>query len=261
MIACHEYGRFLGEAVASALEQDGGPPAVIVVDDGSRGEETIRALDELPDAVEVVRQPNAGVCVARNAGLARVRTPYAIVVDADDRLVPGALVILRERLDAQPWLGFTYGRMRFVGAWTGVLRMPPYDPYALLYRHTIGLSALIRMEVVDATGGFDPQFEQLEDWELWVNALAHGWRGEQVDAVTLEYRRHAGAKHHVDRRAYHLMYRRLRLKHASLYEGRSRFVRDSSLGPIGRGLHRFFWGPRPVPASLEGALYRLRWGR
>ena len=82
--------------------------------------------------------------------------------------------------------------MRFFGAWEGELRFPDYDPYRLLYRHTIGLSALMRREVIEDTGGFDPAFESYEDWELWLNALAHGWRGRRVDAVTLEYRRHAG---------------------------------------------------------------------
>ena len=67
----------------------------------------------------------------------------------------------------------------------GRLRFPDYDPYRLLYRHTIGLSALVRREVIADTGGFDPSFETYEDWELWVNALAHGWRGRRVEAVTL----------------------------------------------------------------------------
>ena len=46
--------------------------------------------------------------------------------------------------------------MRFFGDWEGELRFPPYDPYALLYRHTIGLSALVRRQVLEDTGGFDP---------------------------------------------------------------------------------------------------------
>ena len=131
-----------------------------------------------------------------------MEAPYALFLDADDRLVPGALATLRGPLDADPKLGFAYGRMKFFGDWDGELRFPPYDPYALLYRHTIGLSALTRRDVLEDTGGFDPDFRQFEDWELWVNALAHGWRGRQVDAVTVEYRRHAGSKHTQDRRAY-----------------------------------------------------------
>ena len=192
---------------------------------------------------------------------ALAQTPFVLALDADDRLLPGALAALREPLVADPALGFSYGRMRFFGDWEGELRFPPYDPYALLYRHTIGLSALARREVFEDTGGFDPAFEQFEDWELWVNALEHGWRGRQVDAVTVEYRRHAGSKHAQDRRAYRQAFRQLRAKHAALYRERDRLAADSALGPAGRLLHRTFWGPRPVPAALEQGLYRLLWAR
>ena len=118
------------------------------------------------------------------------RRPTRSSLDADDRLAPGALDAMRAPLDRDPRLGFAYGWMRFFGAWDGTLRFPPYDPYRLLHRHTIGLSALARRELFEDTGGFDPAFEQYEDWELWLNALEHGWRGHRVDAVTLDYRRH-----------------------------------------------------------------------
>src|SRR5262249_24609068 len=133
-----------------------------------------------------------------------------------------------------------------------------FDAYALLYRHTIGLSALARREVFEQTGGFDPAFEQFEDWELWVNALEHGWRGRRVDAVTLDYRRPGETKLRRDRSRYREVYRQLREKHAALYTRRTEL--DSRLGRIGKLVHRAYWGPRPIPARLEAALYRLRWG-
>jgi glycosyltransferase involved in cell wall biosynthesis len=260
VITCFNYGRFLGEAVGSALEQDGGASRVIVVDDGSTEPATLEALDRLPVGVELVRQRRAGVCAARNAGLARAETPYVLVLDADDKLRPNALGILREPLEQDSNIGFAYGRMHFFGDWEGELRFPPYDPYALLYRHTIGLSALMRREVVGATGGFDRAFEQFEDWELWVNALEHGWRGLQVDAVTVDYRRHPGSKHGADRKRYRQMFRALKQKHASLYAARDRLRPDSRLGPLGRLLYRAYWGPRPLPAGLEAFVYGRLWG-
>jgi glycosyltransferase involved in cell wall biosynthesis len=255
VVACFNYGAYLREAVDSLLSQDGGAPHVVVVDDGSTDPATHAALDALPDAVEVVRQENAGVVAARNAGLARARTPYVLFLDADDRLAPGALAVMRQALEGDPGAAFAYGHHRFFGAWNTVVRFPPYDPLRLLDRHLIGLTALARRELLDDTGGFDPAFEAFEDWELWVSALAHGHRGVRVDAVTLEYRRHGESKVGGDRRAYRRMRRRLHEKHGSLYASRRELQRESSLGPVGRLVYRWYWGPRPLPARVERALY------
>jgi glycosyltransferase involved in cell wall biosynthesis len=257
VVANYEYGRYLAEAVDSARAQGA---RVVVVDDGSSTPETLRALDAVAaPGVEVLRMEHRGVCEARNAGLRRVETPYALVLDADDRLAPGALAALREALDGEPRLGFAYGHMRFFGARSGVLRMRPYDPYRLLYRHAIGLSALVRREVFEQTGGFDPAFEQYEDWELWVNALEHGWRGRLIDVEVLEYRRHPGArsKLRADRRRYRRFYRGLRAKHAPLYARAGELARESCLGRVDRLAHRVFWGPRPLPADVEHVLQEL----
>jgi glycosyltransferase involved in cell wall biosynthesis len=246
VITSYNYGRYLLEAVESALREGA---RVVVVDDGST-----EPLPELLPEVDLVRQENMGVARARNVGLARAQTTYVLVLDADDRIAPGALGALRAPLDGDSKLGFAYGRMRFFGDWDGELRFPPYDPYALLYRHTIGLSALARKELFEDTGGFDTAFEQYEDWELWVNALAHGWQGRQVDAVTVEYRRHEGSKQVRDRRVYRQAFRQLREKHADLYRHP-----PQGLGRLTRPWYRFFWGYRPVPAALETALHRRHW--
>jgi glycosyltransferase involved in cell wall biosynthesis len=258
VIPCFNYGRYLEEAVQSALGQHGGAPRVVVVDDGSTEPTTLEVLERLPSEVEVVRQENRGVSAARNAGLARVETAFALLLDADDRLRPDALELLRPPLERDPALGFAYGRMRFFGDWEGVLHFPPYDPYALLYRHTIGLQGvLVRRQVLVDTGAFDEEFFHLEDWELWLNALEHGWRGRQIDAVTVEYRKHGPSKLREDRKRYRATYRRLRAKHAGLYARAGELAAESHLGFVGRLVHRAYWGPRPIPARLEQALYWL----
>jgi glycosyltransferase involved in cell wall biosynthesis len=255
IVACFNYGGYLREAVDSLLGQEGGAPQIVVVDDGSTDPATHAVLDGLPEAVEVVRQANAGVVAARNAGLARARTPYVLFLDADDRLAQGALQAMRQALEGDHAAAFAYGHQRFFGAWNAVMRFPPYDPLRLLDRHLIGLTALARRELLDDTGGFDPAFEAFEDWELWLNALAHGHRGVRVDAVTLEYRRHGDSKLGADRHAYRRTRRRLREKHASLYRSRRELARESTLGPGARVVYRWYWGPRPLPARLERALY------
>jgi glycosyltransferase involved in cell wall biosynthesis len=176
VVTNYNYARFLEEAVASLRTQAGGSPRIVVVDDGSTDADVDAVLERVAAAgAEVLRQPNQGVSVARNTGLAGVTTPYWLVLDADDRLAPGALAAMRAPLERDRALGYAFGSMRFFGAMSGVMRLPRYDPYRLLYRHMIGLTALARDSVLQATGGYDPAFPHYEDWELWVNANAHGF--------------------------------------------------------------------------------------
>jgi glycosyltransferase involved in cell wall biosynthesis len=262
VIPCFNHGSYVREAVDSLLDQEGGSPRIVVVDDGSDDEATAAALASLPQQVTVARQPNSGVSVARNRGFEETDTPYVLFLDADDRLAPDALVALRRALDeADPPTGFAYGHQRFFGEMSGEFRFPPYDPYRLLDRHLIGPTALMRRELVLDVDGYDPEFRLYEDWEIWINALAHGWRGVRVDRVTHEYRRTGGSKLADDRREYRALRRQLREKHAGLYGRRRELAAESDLGLPGRLAYRWFWGPRPVPARLEAALHRALWGR
>jgi glycosyltransferase involved in cell wall biosynthesis len=261
VVTCFNYGAFLSESVESALAQKGGEPRVIVVDDGSTDVQTLAELDRLPPRVELVRQANAGLAAARNAGLRRVQTRYALVLDADDLLAADALRRLRDLLELEPALGFSYGLARFFGAWEGVMKMPPYDPYRLLYRHNIGSVALIRQALFEDVGGYDPAFDGYEDWEFWLHALERGWRGRQVETVTLLYRRHGDTMYAGARAHYRASFRQLRDKHPALYAraGRRRLRAESALGLAGRLLYRWWWGPRPLPARVELALQSALW--
>lgn len=261
VVTNYNYARFLPEAVASALAQEGGPPRVIVVDDGSTEPATDAALAALPEGVEVVRQANQGLPGARNTGLRAAGTPFLIVLDADDKLTPVALGTLKAELARSPQLGFAYGITRFFGDWSGILAMPEYDPYRLLYRHMIGSTALMRREVFEATGGFDPAFRGYEDWEFWLHALEHGYEGRRVPVETFLYRRHGPTMNAGVRKEYRRWYRALRRKHARLYRERERLAARSDIGPAGKLLYRCYWGPRPIPARLELFAYSLLWGR
>ncbi|QDT18005.1 glycosyltransferase family 2 protein [Alienimonas californiensis] len=102
VIPTYNYGRFLRAAVESVLEQPGDDYETIVVDDGSTDDTPAvleQFLAELPqrvrDRVRFVRQENAGPSAARNRGAAAAKGDYLVFLDADDRLLPGALERLR----------------------------------------------------------------------------------------------------------------------------------------------------------------------
>lgn len=261
VVPCFNYGGFLGEALESLHAQEGGAPQIIVVDDGSSEPGTQAALAALPDDVLVLRQDNSGPSAARNAGFRAAQTPFVMALDADDMLPAGALRALKRGLADDPTAGYAYGVMRFFGDWSGEMRMPRWDPYRLLYRHTIGVSALTRRDLLEDVGGFDPEISGFEDWELWLHALANGWHGVQVPEVTVLYRRHGTTNFSDARPNYRRWYRAIRAKHRQLYGRRRELAHQSELGLLGRAVYRFYWGPRPIPAALEARVHNLLWGR
>jgi GT2 family glycosyltransferase len=135
--------------------------------------------------------------------------------------------------------------------------MPPFDPYRMLYRSIITYLALIRRELFDDVGGHPPRDEvhAYEDWDFWLSAVERGWRGVKVDAVAHLYRRHGETRLSGARADYRDLYRRIRSRHAALYARRAELAKASDLGVAGRLLYRFYWGPRPIPARLEHAIY------
>jgi glycosyltransferase involved in cell wall biosynthesis len=261
VIPCFNYGAFLDDAIGSLRNQEGGAPHITVVDDGSTDPETLAVLSRLDDDVHLVRQPNLGLSAARNTGYAAAQTPLLLALDADDMLPADALCALKRGLERDPSAGFAYGETRLWGDWQGKVAMPGWDPYRLLYRHTIGPTALTRRELFEDLGGYDRTMKAYEDWEFWLRALARGWHGVKVPEVTFLYRRHGETMLTGARRRHRMWYRRIRSKHRDLYRRRRELARQSDLGVVGRAVYRFYWGPRPIPAALETRVYNLLWGR
>jgi glycosyltransferase involved in cell wall biosynthesis len=261
VIPCFDAGTLVREAVDSALGQEGGAPAVVVVDDGSEDPTTLRELDELPGGARVVRRPNGGVSVARNTGVQHADTPLLLMLDADDRLHPAALARLRPLLREDSSVGFAYGLAEFFGDWGGVLELPGWDPYRMLYRSLVSATGLMRRQLFDAVGGFDPDLPGYEDWDFFLGAVERGWDARRVPQVTFYYRRHAGSLVDATRSDYRRLYRRIRRKHASLYRRAPELARRSDLGPLGRLAYRSWFAWRPLPGGIEQRLYGVLFRR
>src|SRR5687768_2651649 len=67
VITCYNHGRFLDQAIASAMAQTRTQVEVIVVDDGSTDD--TRAIAQRWAGVHYVYQQNRGLSAARNRGL------------------------------------------------------------------------------------------------------------------------------------------------------------------------------------------------
>ena len=99
VIPCFNYGQYLGNAIRSAQMQQYRPVEIIVVDDGSTDESAVVAEQA---GVRVIRQPNAGLGAARNAGLSEASGEFVLFLDADDELLSDAVATGVSVLQGRP---------------------------------------------------------------------------------------------------------------------------------------------------------------
>ncbi len=105
IIPCHNYGRFLSEAIDSVLQQKIDSIEIIVVNDGSTDDTHDVAERYQHSGVQEVRRTHpAGVSAARNAGLELARGKYVAFLDADDRWKPKKLETCLSLFDHKPEL-------------------------------------------------------------------------------------------------------------------------------------------------------------
>jgi len=96
VVPCYNVGRYIDDFLQSLIRQTIGFDSVevVLVDDGSTDDTGARAMswaDRHPGSIAYVRQQNAGLAAARNAGLSRARGEWISFPDPDDLLAPDYL--------------------------------------------------------------------------------------------------------------------------------------------------------------------------
>lgn len=90
IITSYNYGRFLKDAIDSALNQTYGNTEVIVVDDGST-DNSSEIMASFGNRIKAVFKENGGQASAFNAGFSISKGDIIIFLDSDDRLCPNAV--------------------------------------------------------------------------------------------------------------------------------------------------------------------------
>jgi glycosyltransferase involved in cell wall biosynthesis len=107
IIPVYNGAETIGATVESALAQTFRDFEVIVVDDGST-DATPSILERFTSRITILKQPNAGFCAARNAGIARSKSNCVALLDADDLWMPSKLEKSLAVLDRSPQIALVY---------------------------------------------------------------------------------------------------------------------------------------------------------
>jgi glycosyltransferase involved in cell wall biosynthesis len=192
VIPCYNYGRFLSDCVAGALDdQPGTDVRVLIIDDASTDDsaEIAQKLAASDDRIEVrVHEANRGHIATFNEGLLDwADGEYCVLISADDRLTPGALRRAAELMDAHPEVGLVYGNVvEFRGdepprpARTQVRGQAIWPGHWWLEQRfrearacTFSPEVVVRTSVQHQVGGYNPDLYHTSDAEMWMRLAAY----------------------------------------------------------------------------------------
>jgi glycosyltransferase involved in cell wall biosynthesis len=199
IIPTYNYGQFVAEAIESVLAQTYPIAEIAVVDDGSTDETEVEVL-RFGERVRYVKQTNAGVCAARNRGVADSTGEFIAFLDADDIWEPTKIEKQLAKFVEDPEIGLVHCGLREFDSETGeTVKLhlegcegSVADELVLFEKPTVNVSGSVLMvphRVFDEVGGFDTRLKNGEDWEFCFR-VAHKYKVGFVPEPLVNYRNH-----------------------------------------------------------------------
>jgi glycosyltransferase involved in cell wall biosynthesis len=183
VIPAYNTAEHIGRAIDSVLGQSVAANEIIVVDDGST-DGTAKVVAGFGDKVKYIRQDNAGVSVARNTGIAAATGDWIAFLDSDDEWASEKLQAQSEHLRRNSDLKWTYSN--FYQKQPGSVELTEvhrsaslknllagrefFDDYLAAYAnhgHAWTCTLMIRRDVFEKTGMFEPGMKRGQDNDLW----------------------------------------------------------------------------------------------
>lgn len=186
-------------AVGSVLAQIYSRWELILIDDASDEVETIAALADLAGRDERIRllrlQTNSGISAASNEGLAAAKGDWIALLDHDDLLEPDALFQTAKLLQANPEADLVYSdedKLTEEGFASPLLK-PDWSPDFFLSYNYLCHFITVRRSLVTAAGGFRPEFDGAQDYDLLLRVSEKTERIHHIPRVLYHWRRSASS--------------------------------------------------------------------
>lgn len=176
VLAAHNAERFVAQAIESALGQSAGDLELIIVDDGST-DGTKKSIERYMDdaRVRLWSQENAGQCAAKNRGVSLASGEFVAFLDADDVWRFDKIEQQLRLFEDRPDVGVVYGFLEKIDERGQVLPWEPMPPWSgvvtsrLLKENFVPFSsALVRRQLLERHGSFNPALDMGIDYDLWL---------------------------------------------------------------------------------------------
>ena len=188
------YGRFIGECLASVAGQGGVSFEHLVVDAGST-DDTAGVVARFPHAIWS-QEPDKGMSDGINKGFRRAKGDWVMWLNADDRLLPGALREVKEFASQHPAADVIYGAWNFMDGEGRFLRRMTVFPFhrRMLANHGCYIASTStffrRATTIDEGHLLNDRFGTVMDGEYFSRLAAAGKRFKYLPCVLADFRLH-----------------------------------------------------------------------
>lgn len=187
--------RVLWEMLESVRSQTFGDWELCLVDDNSSEPHVVEMLFEAAAGDQRIRvhrrEQNGGIVAATNDALELADGEFLAMLDHDDEIHPDALALAHEALLAEPEADYLYtdeDKIDENGHHSGPFFKPDWSPERMRTQmYTCHLS-VFRRSLVEEVGGFDPEFEGSQDWDMVLKVTERARRVVHVPRVLYHWR-------------------------------------------------------------------------
>lgn len=190
---CYNQATFLRECIESVLAQDYPDVEYIVVDPGSTdGSRDI--ISEYSDGISrTILEPDEGPADGLNKGFRRATGDIYGFLNADDRLLPGALATAARFFRSKPWVDVMSGHGYVIdreGRRVRKFYSDVFSPEALALQACVLFQqgTFFKADAFHAAGGFNADAEACWDAELWIDMYHSGARFARLNEFLGEFR-------------------------------------------------------------------------
>lgn len=197
VIPVYNAGEFLLETIESVNQQTYKFVELIIVNNCSTEDKTVKLLKQLSANYKVVESSVKGLAQARNDGIKVASGKYILPLDADDLIKPSFIANCVELFDKYPDLTLVRTNVELFGAKKGGIEFEDYSYAKLLARNLMVASSMFKKADWHRVGGYDNNFLVcFEDWEFWINLLKDGGKVGTISEKLFNYRIRRGSMMH-----------------------------------------------------------------
>ncbi|MFH1387062.1 MAG: glycosyltransferase [bacterium] len=200
IIPTYNREKYIGKAIQSVLDQTYGNYEILIIDDGST-DNTKKVVDSFnSEKIRYFRKEHSGISDARNYGIRESKGEYISWLDSDDEYLPNLLAFQQSHFEANPLIEVLYVDHYFMDSkgkidyccydYTGDSRQALIAVAAMGNSPTRNMGSMVRKNIYEKIGGYDPLLKMAEDTSFTLRALNAGVRFKHLPLPLCKRRNH-----------------------------------------------------------------------